>query len=870
MSLSCRVRRVIAFAALVVCAHGAAAGENVPLRQIQSLDGTWRVSRLPLTADGPAGFSELERGGAKTIDASVPGDIHLDLMRSGEMRDPSVSTNSRKDRWPERFSWWYRTTFTPPDGFTGHDRQELVFDGLTYYAEVFLNGRLIGSSKNGLVPLRIDVTSLIKPGENELVVRLTSGYELIDQVDPDISKLTLQANRTNYEARTKLRSPAYMTGWDWCDPLPNIGLWRSVRLEGRSRAALGEVRLDTVMSRGKVALQGVVAIENLRAWSRTHCTVRLKLARPNGPPIGLTRDLALLTGVNRIHVEIEVPHAELWWPNGMGSQPLYALTVTVSSGGVVTDTVSQTIGLRTVQLDRSPRKVGSNFRFVVNGKPMFARGGNWAPADQIPARMTRARYEYFVKAAKDAHFNLLRVNGVGYYEDDAFYEACDRAGILLWQEFAYSCSKYDDSSPEFMLGARREAEAVVKRIAHHPSLAMWCGCNECIWMYAGAKNPGPTDVIGLKIYYELLPSVLQELDPGRPYIPGSPCGGTDEINSQTGGDVHWWYQVFMSDDPAKKMDPALLDTSHGRFVSEYGIIGPPLLASMKEYLSPDELNPSSTAWRVHTNSYEGDHAGFTEAALRHHFYGDGHLSIQAFVLYGGLYQAMMEEAMMEAGRFRKDDADWPCDGSLMWSFNDCWGEIGWSIVDHYGRLKPSYYAVKRACAPVKVIVRDRNDELVTRVVNDTLQQQSVQVTFGWFRVDGRARQVQTRRVTIGPDSMLELARAKISDADRDPTEWVYAATMTGPGADDDHSVWKLTTYRQLRLVKSPIKIVRQGDALVVSCDTFACGVHLPEGTDTRISDDYFDLLPGVPHTVRIVAPSSNGVYHLVPSLPVIR
>ncbi len=269
-------------------------------KQTLSLDGAWRITRLPLEAEGPAGLEQFRHGDAKTIDSAVPGEIHLDLMRAGEMQDPSVGTNSRKDRWPERFSWWYHRTFTPPAGFTNQDRQELVFGSLSYYAQIFLNGKLVGSNKNSLVPYRIDVTTLLKPGENDLVVRLTSGYEFINEVDQDFSKEGLYKNRENFPARENLRSPAYMSGWDWCDTLPNIGLGRSVRLVGRSRAALGQVRLDTVMVGAKVSLKGEVAIENLRAWSRTACTLKLQLDRPNGRPITLKRELALLTGSNRV------------------------------------------------------------------------------------------------------------------------------------------------------------------------------------------------------------------------------------------------------------------------------------------------------------------------------------------------------------------------------------------------------------------------------------------------------------------------------------------------------------------------------------------------------------------------------------------
>jgi len=835
--------------------------------QIKSLDATWQVSRLPLEADGQTGFLQLQKGRVKTIPAAVPGEIHLDLMRNGEMENPSVSTNSRKTRWPERFSWWYHTTFEAPEGFTTQDKQELVFDGLIYYAQVFLNGKLIGSSKNGLIPIRFDVTGMLKPGNNDLIVRLTSGYEFINEVDPDLSKQKLYANRENFPARQNLRTPPYQSGWDWNDTMPNIGIWRSVRLEGHSKAALSYVHLDTVLNKGKATLEGTVSIENLNAWRRTPCTLQLELARPNGEPITVKQNLLLMIGTNHVPCRIQVPNPQLWWPNGMGGQPLYKLTASLVSDGSVTDQTTQTIGLRTVHLDESPRKAGSNFRFLVNGKEVFCKGGNWAPADEFPVRMTKSRYDHFIQAAKDAHFTMLRVNGVGYYESDDFYEACDRAGILLWQEFAYSCSTYDDSSTDFMSGARKEAEAFVKRIANHPSLALWCGCNECLWMYAGDKNPAPTEAIGTKIYCNLLPAVVHELDPLRPYIPGSPCGGADEINSQTAGDVHWWYQVFMSGDPAKKMDPTLLDTCVGRFVSEYGIIGPPPLASMKEYLKPDELNPESLAWQIHTNSYEGDHRGFTEAAAKHHFLGEGPLPVEQFVLYGGLYQAMMQEQMMEAQRFRKHDADNPCDGSLMWSYNDCWGEIGWSVIDHYGRLKPSYYAVKRACAPVKVIVRQRNGELMTRVVNDTLDPHDVEVAYGWYRVDGKAREIKTKRLRIGPNGMADIAHTKAAGVGHDPKDWVYAATLTGPGLADDHSIWKQTTYRDLRVAKGGLKVEVKGNNMTLTSDTFCAGVHIPEKSDSQISDNYFELLPGVPHRIKILKPSTSGAYSLAIAIP---
>ena len=193
----------------------------------------------------------------------------------------------------------------------------------------------------------------------------------------------------------------------------------------------------------------------------------------------------------------------------------------------------------------------------------------------------------------------------------------------------------------------------------------------------------------------------------------------------------------------------------------------------------------------------------------------------------------------------------------MWSYNDCWGEIGWSIIDHYGRLKPSYYAVKRATVPVKVIVRSRGDKLVTRAVNDKLQPQIVEVIYGWVRVDGTARQVHTKRLKLEPNSMIEIAREKLKDPTGNPKDWVYAATLTGPGVQDDHSIWREVTYRELTSPTAHLKVEAKGDDLVVSSDVYAVGIHVPEDSGVRLSDDYFDLLPGVPHRVHVLSGSKQ-------------
>ena len=256
-----------------------------------------------------------------------------------------------------------------------------------------------------------------------------------------------------------MRKPPNVYGWDWCDPLPNIGLWRGVHLEGRDKVALRQVRLDTVMDGKDVSLEGEVTLDNLNLWAH-NCVLEFRLDPPEGQPIVQRRQLNLEIGHSSVRCRLAIPHPQLWWPNGMGGQPLYRLTARVLCGNEETDRRVQTIGLRTIELDRSRLPGGNRFCFKVNGRDVFCRGGNWEPPDLIAARIQPARYERLVAEAKEAHFTMFRVNGAGTYPGDAFFDACNRAGILVWQDFAYACNSYP-GDPEFMALVQQETETLV-------------------------------------------------------------------------------------------------------------------------------------------------------------------------------------------------------------------------------------------------------------------------------------------------------------------------------------------------------------------------------------------------------------------------
>ncbi len=838
-----------------------------------NLNGIWQVRSEALTCIGPAGLEQVRQAGDGWMDAHVPGEIHLDLMRAGKMPEPTLGANMPDCRWPEMHSWWHRTSFNLSSEVLAHERLVLVFDGLDLYAQVFLNGKLAGEARDAFVPASFEVKRFLQPGQNEMVVRLTAGSELAQDETPSGQNKPWKANSAAngaipnpaqagdpyghrlWPGRKWLRKPQFTYGWDWVDALPNIGIWRGVHLEGRSYALIQDLRLDTLIEDGQVALELDGMVENLHPWSERLCQLDLMIVPPDGgEPLQHHYLIHALPGQNRVQDVIPVADARLWWPNGMGQQPLYQVTARLSDSSQATcDQRQFTIGLRTVAIDRAPLAEGSRFCLRVNGQEAFCRGGNIGPHDPILARISNEKYESLVAEAKNAHFTMLRINGCSIFESPAFYDACDRAGILIWHDFPLTDITYPDEDRDFTMAVRDEIEIAIPLLRHHPSIALWCGNNENTWFFT-MLNPDPSlplDIGGQKLYYQVLPPVCAHLDPHRPYWPSSPCGGEDP-NSELDGNCHWWYPFFMNPDVNRRIRPEVFDECQARFVTEYGAIGPCHLNSIQEYLAPEEMQPESPAWQMHTNMTE---KGTLAEAIRLHYTDPEQLSLADFSLYGQMFQAIAHGQAMEALRFRKHDPVDDCQGALIWSFSDCWGETGWSILDYYLRRKVSYYWLRRACRPVKVIVRRRGERLVTRLVNDTLETFKGKVDFGWMRLDGTQEAMERMDVALPPNSMLAVGESWLPPADeKDRRQWLYAAVLRredGPAVDQ--STWMGLPQRELSQAAPQIEVNALDDGwLEVASKTYCHSVYVEDHGREVLSDNWFDLLPGVAVRVRLV------------------
>lgn len=820
------------------------------------LDGKWQLHEEPLSRKGLSGMQNVIEKKDGWMTATVPGEVHLDLMRAGRMEEPLVSLNAKKSRWPEKRSWWYVKEFSVASAFLKHERQQLVFDGLDLYAQVFLNGELLGEAKNAFIPHTFDVRHRLKKGRNTVVVRLTVGDELVDR--------SLKTEGADVRStlsppfRPYLRKAQFSYGWDWVDCLPNIGIWRGVRLEGHSGIVLHDVRFVTKIAERKVSLDIEAVVHNVHPWSEREGKLLITIQPPNGRAIQREVHFNVQIGHSSVCCSIDIPNPQLWWPNGMGEQPLYAVTVQTMWSGAECDRREYNIGLRTVELDRSPLPKGTRFCIRVNGQDVFCKGGSWVPADAIMARVTQEKYQALVDEAKNANMNMLRIWGGGIYESPHFYEACDRAGILVWHDFMFACAQYPDRDPHFRTMVREEAEAAIMLLRHHPCIAIWCGDNEDVefipnrWNIGKDANDPTLDPAGIIIFGQVLPDVCRALDPERPYWPSTPCGG-DKPQSEMSGDSHWW--LWFDSNVERRIYHEIFEECKARFVSEYGVIAPCHPDSIKQYLKPHDLKIGSRAWNEHTNIFE---KGTTAVAIKTHYADADNLSIEDYVLYGQMFQAVLYGHSIESMRFRKHDPNDDCQGALIWMYNDCWGEEGWTPIDYYLRRKASYYWIHNANAPLKAIVRNRGDQLVTRVVNDTLKPVKCKVHYGWMRFDGkdsrdfRDCKVRSKAITVPANGMIEIAAEK-TPAKINRKDWFYTAYLSGPGIEHNPCVWLLAPYRQLNVPKAEIKVTVKGKEIELVSATYCHGVHIEDGGRALLSDNYFDLLPGVPRRVASVA-----------------
>jgi beta-mannosidase len=637
----------------------------------------WTLAPATLADGAPT------RGFDSAIPAVVPGCVHTDLLAAGVIPEPYHGTNWQETAWIGESDWTYRCHFTVPPDFLAHDRLELVCEGLDTVATLTLNGTEIGRAEDMHLPYRFAIGDHVRLGENELAIVFHSPIRYADAQQARLGELphmTLSiAGHYNF-----IRKMACNFGWDWGPALTTSGIWRPIRLQGWSTARLEGVRplvtcADETQARVEVHLA-------LARTTDEPVQVEITLTDPDGETVAMA---SMTVAGETACLPLEIAQPKRWWPRGYGEQPLYCLQVRLTAGEVEMDRWARHIGLRTCALRTEEDPAGREFVLLVNDRPIFCQGVNWIPDDCFPHRVNAARYRRRLDQAADAGVNLARVWGGGLFEDDAFYDACDELGLLVWQDFLFACAAYPEEEP-FRSLVEREARANLTRLAPHPSLVLLNGGNECIWIeYRWQQQHGTTRTWGLGYYLDLLPRLVEELLPTCPYWPNSPYSGSMDLHPYEdafGNQHQWvrWHGGLLGHESYREFRP--------RFVAEFGQQAPPTYATLAAVLSPEELALDSVAFQARDRAPNGIDQ-WLQTPLR--TWTELPEEFDAWWYLAQVNQARSVTTAIEYYRALQPH----CMGAVLWQLNDCWPVISWAMIDGGERQKPLWYAVRRAFAP---------------------------------------------------------------------------------------------------------------------------------------------------------------------------
>ncbi|KAI1657707.1 glycoside hydrolase family 2 protein [Daldinia decipiens] len=644
-------------------------------------------------------FKQADKEDSKYLPVGqFPTNVHLDLLAHKLIPDPYIGKNEIDVQWVGEAIWVYRTSFaTPTIGSSA--KAILAFDGLDTFATVALNGKTILETENMFIPERVDVTADLKEdgGENELVITFDSaylrGWKLVEKY-PDHKWGCWNGDNS----RLAVRKSQYHWGWDWGPALLTCGPWRPINLEvyeSRITDFWVDINVDKSLKFATITTHASTEGKASGVWFDISFS---------GTPVVSE---AVASGGS---ATFTIDNPKLWYPVRYGKQPLYTVTATLDEDGKIIDSVSKKIGLRRAELIQRPLKgePGTSFFFEVNGIPIFCGGSDWIPADNFIPRISKERYYDWVKLVADGNQFMIRVWGGGIYEEQAFYDACDELGILVWQDFMFGCGNYP-AWPGLLDSIKREAEENIKLLRHHPSIVIYAGNNED-YQYAesvnltweqdnkDAKSWLKTDFPARYIYEKILPDACRELTPSVYYHPGSPWGGVD-TRDPTVGDIHQWNVWHGTQEKYQNFDKLV-----GRFVSEFGMEAFPSVKTIDAFLplgkdDPDRYPQSSTI-DFH-NKADGHERRIALYLVENMRYAPDPL--EQFVYSTQLMQA---ECLASAYRLWKRQWKGPgreyCSGALVWQINDCWPVTSWAICDYYLRPKHAYFTVKREMAPLSV------------------------------------------------------------------------------------------------------------------------------------------------------------------------
>lgn len=717
----------------------------------------------PLTRTTLNGNWQLHGYQNQVLNATVPGCVHSDLLAQELIPDIHYRDNEAQMHWVYRQDWVYSRELTLTQDQLDAETLLLRCHGLDTLCSISINDTPVLDTDNMFRIWDIDLHGHVNAGTNTISIRF---HQVLPYMQAGHERRAVNAwNVYNQDFLGKpwIRKMACSFGWDWGPVAPSVGIWRDIDILCSDQAWLADVAIRQQHDTDSVSLDCDLAVHG--AGDDLIAQVRVSL---NGSTV--TTQNAALNGSSH-SLQVDIPDPQLWWPLDLGAQPLYDIDIELRhTDGDVLDTCHKRIGLRQIELVREDDDAGQSFSFRVNGRDFFAKGANWVPLHNYLPAITRAHYDARLSDAADAHMNMIRVWGGGIYEDDAFYELCDEKGILVWQDFMFACSGFPFFDDGLCANITEEFADNIKRLRHHPSIALWCGNNEIEQGLVGDKwterSMSWKDYD--RVFDGLLKDACTELAPQIPYWPGSPHtpqGDRNQANDQRSGDCHLW-SVWFGNQPFE----AQRDWTC-RFMSEFGFQSFPEPKTLNGFTEPKDRNLSSYVMDFHQRS------------------GPGNKTIYKYIMDWFLLPKNLDETLWLSQISQGLCVKYATEhlrrlqphnmGVLYWQINDIWPCASWASVDYHGRWKALQYMARNFFAPLLPTILENEAEWSFELHLSNHHFSEQKATMHWHISDtsGAILKQGTQTTAVGAQSNAEITRIDCSElkdkhASRDILCWV--------------------------------------------------------------------------------------------------
>ena len=796
-------------------------------------------------------------------DAKVPGTIHQDLINHNRIPNPFYGMNEEAVQWVENEDWMYRTSFVVTEEQLNRDAAVLELDGLDTYADVFLNGALILRSDNMFVGHKVPVKSVLRKGENRLLIRFRSAVkEALPQWETNGFDYPADNDHSSKRVSIYTRKAPYSYGWDWGIRLATCGIWRPVRLVFSDVARIEDyyVRQASV-SASKADVDNRLEITNVTSQP-VSALLKVAYHYTANDTKEVQKQIELRPGENTVSLPVMIDNPHLWMPNGWGEPSLYKFTASVSVDGVEVASQERQVGLRSIRVVMEDDEHGKSFYFEVNGHPMFAKGANFIPDDALLPNVTPERYKRILEDVKAANMNMLRVWGGGIYEDDKFYDEADRNGILIWQDFLFACTTYPHD-PLFLKRVEAEAEYNIKRLRGHASLAMWCGNNEIYEgvRYWGWKNKYTAEAFAEMnrgydvLFRQLLPDMVKRFDSDRFYMHGSPYEANwGRPESWKIADSHNW-GTWYGRKPFESFDSEI-----PRFMSEYGFQAFPEMKTIRTFAEEKDFELESPVMNAHQKATIGNALIKQTMSL----YYKVPAKFEDLVYVGLVLQGHGMRHGIEAHRRNCKY----CIGSLFWQLNDSWPVVSWSSIDYYGNWKAMQYQSQRAFAPVLINAIKEGDDLCVYLISDELQDRDdVRLTVELMDFDGKSHGKWTQNGKLTANTSMLFLKKRVDEflSKQDAATSFLRFTLkakNGAALADEVFYFAYPKDQKLPEARIETSVKKRGEAIemTLKTDKLARDIFIEVPVQgVRFSDNFFDLLPGQRKKITITSPEGYSL-----------